>query len=307
MTKEEHIPVEEWARRSREHRNVISPYTIGFRSRRTKGKSHPIHDFLFRYYTYSSTKLEKWHPGFGYTLECTSDSEVSEFLDNPLYERTKTGVSLKYDAIRPRELKQLFWIKKLSEAIAEREPRYGCLGLHEWAMVYRAPDTRHDYPLRLSHNEISLFLENTTVCCSHFDAFRFFTKPAAPLNVLQPTADDRLKFEQGGCLHANMDLYKWSFKLSPLIPSELLRECFLLAIDAREIDMRASPYDFEPLGFYPIKIETLEGQEEYKKLQRAITSRSAQLRLTLLKEIERILLLVRSEHLTSAYSAEASL
>lgn len=48
-----------------------------------------------------------------------------------------------------------------------------------------------------------------------------------------------------------MDLYKWAFKFAPFIPSELIADCFALARDIREIDMRASPYDFAPLGFSP--------------------------------------------------------
>ena len=40
-----------------------------------------------------------------------------------------------------------------------------------------------------------------------------------------------------------MDLYKWCYKLGPLIESELLMDCLELAADARELDMRASPYD----------------------------------------------------------------
>ena len=56
--------------------------------------------------------------------------------------------------------------------------------------------------------------------CSHFDAFRFFTPEAAPRNAGSPSRATQQDWEQPGCLHANMDLYKWSYKLSPLIDSE---------------------------------------------------------------------------------------
>ena len=52
-----------------------------------------------------------------------------------------------------------------------------------------------------------------------------------------------------------MDLYKWSYKLSPLIDSELLLDCLELAAAAREIDMRASPYDLRGYGYAPIAVE----------------------------------------------------
>lgn len=46
-----------------------------------------------------------------------------------------------------------------------------------------------------------------------------------------------------GCVHAAMDLFKYAYQLYPFISSELLRDCLILAIKARKIDMRASPYD----------------------------------------------------------------
>ena len=44
-----------------------------------------------------------------------------------------------------------------------------------------------------------------------------------------------------------MDLYKWAYKLGPLVESELVMDCLELAADARELDMRASPYDLPRL------------------------------------------------------------
>jgi hypothetical protein len=79
--------------------------------------------------------------------------------------------------------------------------------------------------------------------CSHFDAFRSFTADAVPRNAGSPSRATQQEWEQPGCLHANMDLYKWCYKLNPLIDSELLLDCLELAAAAREIDMRASPYD----------------------------------------------------------------
>lgn len=46
----------------------------------------------------------------------------------------------------------------------------------------------------------------------------------------------------------NMDLYKWAYKLSPLVPSELVADCFALAREIRTLDMRASPYDLADPG-----------------------------------------------------------
>ena len=78
-----------------------------------------------------------------------------------------------------------------------------------------------------------------------------------------------------------MDLYKWAFKLAPFTPSELIADCFALARDIREVDMRASPYDLQKLGFPPIPFETAAGRTEYEQHQRAFTARSEPLRARL--------------------------
>jgi hypothetical protein len=175
---------------------------------------------------------------------------------------------------------------------AERPPQFACFGLHEWAMVYRQTpeEVRHNaWPLRFAPEEIARILEAQPIRCSHFDAFRFFTAPARPLNRLQPTRAEVPQFEQRGCLHANMDLYKWAFKFAPFTPSELIADCFALARDIRELDMRASPYDLRQLGFTPVRIETPEGRAEYEAHQRAFAERSQPLRTRLVALAERLL------------------
>jgi hypothetical protein len=107
------------------------------------------------------------------------------------------------------------------------------------------------------------------------------------LNRLQPTRAEAPQFEQRGCLHANMDLYKWAYKLSPLVPSELVADCFALARDIRTLDMRASPYDLTDLGHPPVRIETPEGRAEYVAAQRGFAERAAPLRARLIAECDR--------------------
>jgi hypothetical protein len=180
-------------------------------------------------------------------------------------------------------------IRGLLVATAGRQAVLGCFGLHEWAMVYRAGETRHDRPLRLGAAGTDAVVESHRIACSHFDAFRFFTDEARPLNVLQPGRDDRIHFEQPGCLHAGMDLYKHAFRLSPLVPSELVADCFALARDIRELDMRASPYDLTALGYEPVPIEAPEGKQEYAAAQRAFAERAAPLRRQLIEWCDRLL------------------
>ena len=86
-----------------------------------------------------------------------------------------------------------------------------------------------------------------------------------------------------------MDLYKHAFRLSPMVPSELVADCFALARDIRVLDMRASPYDLSELGYSPVRVETTEGKQEYVAAQRAFAERGAPLRDALVTECERLL------------------
>ena len=73
------------------------------------------------------------------------------------------------------------------------------------------------------------------------------------------------------------------------MPSELVADCFALAWDIRELDMRASPYDFSALGFEPVRIETPEGKQEYVAAQRAFAERGAPLRQRLIDACDALL------------------
>ena len=98
------------------------------------------------------------------------------------------------------------------------------------------------------------------------------------MNRLQPDLDSRVSLEQPGCVHANMDLYKWAAKSMPWIGSELLFDCFELAIRLRDLDMRASPYDLRDWGRDPIKIETAEGRRIYEIKQKQMAAEAVPLR-----------------------------
>ncbi|WP_245673245.1 3-methyladenine DNA glycosylase [Nocardia lijiangensis] len=182
------------------------------------------------------------------------------------------------------------FVANLLRATASRPAQLSCFGLHEWAMVYRTDDVRHrQVPLRLGSTGTDAVVEAMSLRCTHFDAFRFFTPEAVGRNAQPLTRADQVTREQPGCLHANMDLYKWSFKLVPLVSSQLLLECFELACDARELDMRASPYDLGEYDYTPIPIETPSGRAEYVRRQAELAERAAALRGALLATCEKLL------------------
>jgi hypothetical protein len=254
--------------------------------RRRVGVAHPVEDFLFTYYAQRPAALRRWHPGFAVGLE-----EAESYAGLRGYE-VRGGVATvpaSYVAGRRATIESLH---RLLAATASRAPQLGCFGMHEWAMVYRLPhsEVRHaSWPLRLGATGTDRVVESHRIACSHFDAFRFFTDEARPRNVLQPRGDDRPAFEQPGCLHAGMDLYKHAFRLSPLVPSELVADCFELARDIRVLDMRASPYDLDDLGYSPVPVETPAGKAEYVAAQRSFAERGAPLRARLMAECERLL------------------
>ena len=262
-----------WREQQKAQRAGLDEFVAAHLERRRRGQKHPVWDFLFEYYGFKPSHLLRFSPGIGVVLEC-----ASELCERREWTRTEGGAILDLARFPVHRLEGAREILAVLEATQQRAARYDCFGLHEWAMVYRAQEVRHALPLRLPNAEIENLIESQTVRCSHFDAVRFFTDDALPLNVFNPKSDNRADFEQPGCIHANMDLYKWATKFSPWLASALLVEAFWLAKDARELDMRASPYDLSSFGFQPIRIETPEGRREYAGLQREVAQRAAPLR-----------------------------
>jgi hypothetical protein len=84
-------------------------------------------------------------------------------------------------------------------------------------------------------------------------------------------------------------LYKWAFKLSPLVESGLVMDCLELAADARVLDMRASPYDLRDYGFEPIAVETPAGRAAYARAQQDIAGRAAPLRTRIADRCDELL------------------
>lgn len=269
---------DQWTAAEAAHHTRVDVATAAHRQRRQAGVKHPVEDFLFSYYSHSPAQLRRWHPGVGVALEGAERRWK--------FYRSEQGVcSINLDAFLEKRGDTVRFIRRLLSATLDRAPHLGCFGMHEWAMVYRlSPEqVRHaDWSLRLTPAETDAVVEGHRIKCSHYDAFRFFTEPARPRNSLTPTRDSQVAMEQPGCLHAGMDVYKWAYKLTPVVPSDLVMDCFDLAREIRLLDMRAAPYDLRALGVDPLLIETPDGKAEYARHQRGFAERGQALRRRLL-------------------------
>jgi hypothetical protein len=282
-----------WLARQAAHAERVRRWTEPHRQRKARGEDHPVLDFLFTYYSQRPGRLVRWTPGIGVVL---AGDAARAFLTRPGFVEVADGVMVD-PAIPPVRRESAEFIRRLLAGTASRPAQLGCFGLHEWAMVYRIDQeqVRHSaWPLRLGSAGTDEVVESLTVRCGHFDAFRFFTPDAVRHNTLRPTRTGQPEMEQPGCLHASMDLYKWSYKLDPYVPAELVADCFALALRVRELDMRASPYDLRSLGYEPVAVETSQGRAEYARQQAGFAREAAALRARLLAVCADLLAPVRS-------------
>ena len=284
------LDAQQWTARARDHAARVEGFVAPHAKRAQVGEAHPVWDFLFSYYSLRPRQLRYWHPGYGVVL--AGDEARHRYRDRRGYHVDVSGVAVSRAFLISR-VETIRFVARLLRATTERPAQLNCFGLHEWAMVYRSGDVRHDrVPLRLGAAGTDTVVENEVagpLRCSHFDAFRFFSAEAMPRNAGSPSRATQQDWEQPGCLHANMDLYKWSYKLSPLIDSEMLLDCLELAAAAREIDMRASPYDLSGYGYAPIAVENAAGRAEYVHCQKAIATRAEPLRSALLARCDLLL------------------
>ena len=280
-----------WRSLAAAHAARTREWTAPRLARRANGERHPVDDFLFDYYAWRPGQLARWHPGTGVLLT----GDVDEFRGIRGYRVDADGASVDPGALPIAVMRQTL---DLLDATASRPASFTCFGRHEWAMVYRIEqsEVRHpSWPLRLDGPAIEAVVESGPLRCTHFDAFRFYSDAARPLNTTQPTPDSRIELEQPGCLHATMDLYKCCFRTYPAISADLTADCFALAREVRIVDMRASPYDFTRLGYAPIPIETALGRAEYVEHQRAFTARASVLRERLIRDLRRSLALTDAQ------------
>src|SRR5439155_1210221 len=166
---------EAWLRARDAYRSRMRPWVESRLRRRSRHDQHPVHDFLFEYYSFRPAQLLRWSPGPDAVLEDAFPNDLgwAEFVS------CNGGIVLPASAFPTQRLPYLRWAIAYLEATLARKPAFGCFGMHEWAMVYRDPNVRHrNVPLRLTRAETDAVVEGLPLACTHFDAFRFFSAAA---------------------------------------------------------------------------------------------------------------------------------
>ena len=260
---------------------------------------HPIYNFIFTYYSFDPKLLLRYSPGIGVRLTGIGVKE-KELWTGRGFASARGGSGYMDPKLCKASMRRT--CRRAAEVMRRtmtRPPHLNCYGLHEWAMLYQPAGSRcglsryQSLPLRVSQEALNTVVESVPIACTHFDAYRFFTKPAVPLNTIRPvpSRETQLLLEQPGCVHASMDLFRYSLKLWPWLPSELLADSLEVALASRALDMRASPYDvsqWDGKGFdlQPVCVETPEGRRVYQQEQSRLATRAQSVRSELLRTFE---------------------
>ena len=202
-----------------------------------RGAKHPVHDFLFTYYSYRPAQLRRWHPGYGVGL--AGGDEYAELKGYEVDERRPGHGRASCRRQRPliESLHRL--LTATAGAAGQSSAASGCTS-GRWSTGSTEDETRHaDWPLRLGAAGTDGVVESHPIACSHFDAYRFFTGPARPRNALSPGRDDRPAHEQPALSPRRHGPLQARVPAHPMISSDLVADCFELARDIRVLDMRA--------------------------------------------------------------------
>ncbi|MFN8147124.1 MAG: hypothetical protein U0R76_06600 [Candidatus Nanopelagicales bacterium] len=123
-----------WEPRAQAHAARVDAWTAGRLQRAARGQRHPVEDFLFEYYPTRAGQLRRWHPGLGVGLV-----DAPRLAEDPAYHVVDVAGRdvVTVDVARFAHRRDgLAWVEGLVRRTAERAGRWGCFGLHEWAMVY---------------------------------------------------------------------------------------------------------------------------------------------------------------------------
>jgi hypothetical protein len=218
------VPLSEWFLKAEQHAmkidSLLYPPGVTLKHRMHSAKSHPIFNFLWRYYRFTASSLTRYSRGMGVILQDADESaHGSIILSNSMTSFDNIGCSYDVNQIEGLPPFAQFGKKRLTrnrDILLERKPFFGCFGLHEWAMLFsgnkntaKSPvndalisdsitqnkselqsDTKQQeeeaLSLRLPQSTIDSVVNATPLRCTHYDAWRFFRPEAKDMNVIAP-------------------------------------------------------------------------------------------------------------------------
>ena len=213
------------------------------------------------------------------TASHAGGESARRFLGRAGYGEHGSAVTVTHEHLVSR-IETVEFIADLLQSTAGRPARFNCFGLHEWAMVYRsarrAPRSGSVAARAGGHRRRG-----------RIDAVAL--QPLRRLPVLhraggapqRGTAEPRVAGRQRTAgVRARRDGHLQVGVQAG--PAGRLRTASPTASNspptARELDMRASPYDLTGYGFAPIAVETPTGRAEYVRGQQDVADRAAPLR-----------------------------
>src|SRR5581483_4243814 len=112
------IPREIWQPTRAAYLARVRPWADDRLRRMSRQEKHPVHDFLFEYYSFRPAHLCRWTPGFGVVLEDATRADVpwAEFVESD------TGLSLPAAAFPGHRIAYLRWAVQYLEVTLRREP-----------------------------------------------------------------------------------------------------------------------------------------------------------------------------------------
>ena len=89
----------DWTACERAYRDRVNEFLEPHLRRAQAGETHPVWDFLFRYYSLRPRQLRVWHPGFGVVL---GGGAARRYLSRTGYGPHPAGVTVTDEHLRSR-------------------------------------------------------------------------------------------------------------------------------------------------------------------------------------------------------------
>src|SRR5262245_28791355 len=83
----------DWQARAGAHAARVDAFIEPHLARRRDGVKHPVHDFLFTYYSQRPAQLRRWHPGYGVALADAAEYDGLKGYDRVVCPTTRSGAT----------------------------------------------------------------------------------------------------------------------------------------------------------------------------------------------------------------------